>query len=109
MLAVAATAGSTPAPASARADWGTFGYTAGRVGYNPSEHTLSPFNVGSLKQVWSTYLGGVNTQPLVATGVRLNAIQTADLVYAGTEGGHFATLDAADGAKLDPETNGEDP
>jgi outer membrane protein assembly factor BamB len=96
-VAVSMLLATTPA---ARADWGTFGYTPARSGYNPNEHTLTPANVGSLREAWSTYLGGIRGQPIVVASVRLSTTETADVVYAGTEGGRFAAVRAADGGVL---------
>ena len=37
-------------------EWLTWGYDQERTGWNRAETTLSPKNVGRLKQVWSTQL-----------------------------------------------------
>jgi outer membrane protein assembly factor BamB len=96
-------AGLTPPPAQAAAgvDWPTYGFSPTRSGFNPSEHTLGRGNVGSLEELWSTSLGGTtNTQPILAAGLRLPDGRTADVVYAGTEKGRFAAVDAAGGEIL---------
>ena len=101
LLVAASTALIAPAvSAAAPGDWATFGYTPGRSGYNPSEQALGPANVGSLREVWSVDIGGVNAQPLLASGVKLSPTSSVDIVYAGTEGGHFAAVNAANGAVI---------
>ena len=84
-LLAAAVAAALPAPASA-ADWTTFGFDNARTG-----HTTETLDAPALAHAWEYDLGGVvNAQPLYASGV----------VYAGSEGGTFAALDAATGAPL---------
>jgi putative pyrroloquinoline-quinone binding quinoprotein/putative pyrroloquinoline-quinone-binding quinoprotein len=87
-----------PAVATA-ADWGTYGFSNNRSGLNPSEKTLTPANVKSLKQRWSASVGGfINAQPVVASGVRVGRRKVrTDLVYVGSESGHFAAVNAANG------------
>src|ERR1700749_882900 len=45
---------STPVPT--HGDWPTWGYDPERTGWNRGETTISPRNVGKLKQVWSMQL-----------------------------------------------------
>jgi outer membrane protein assembly factor BamB len=88
-LAVAATA---PAPAAA-ADWTTFGFDNARSGFNPAEATFSPATLGHR---WAHDLDGViNAQPLYA-----HDLGGRDVVFAGSERGTFAALDAATGEPL---------
>ena len=87
------------ANATGPVDWPTYGFTVDRAGFNPSEQTLAPAKVRSLRQHWSVSLGGgvIDTQPVLAAGVQLGAARTADVVYAGTEAGRVVALDAATG------------
>ncbi len=79
-----------PAPAYAT-DWTTFGFNAERTGFNPAERALGPITARALLHRWSYDLGGViNAQPLYSDGV----------VFAGSERGRFAALDAATGTPL---------
>ena len=72
------------APARA-ADWTTFGFDLARTAQNPHEAAFDP---AGLTHRWSFDLGGVvNAQPLYAAGT----------VYAGSESGQLAALDAATG------------
>jgi outer membrane protein assembly factor BamB len=88
-----------PAAASA-ADWGTYGSSPQRTGFNSAEKTLSPANVKSLKQLWSSPVGGlINTQPVVASGVRVKG-RRRDVVYVGNEKGRFQAVNAANGRVL---------
>ena len=98
VVLTAAWAASAVPSVAAGGDWPTYGYAAARSAFNPSEHALGPGNVGSLQQLWSTDLGGtINTQPVLASKVRLPSGRDADLVYAGTEKGRFAAVDAGTG------------
>ena len=86
LLAAAALA-SLPAAVEA-GDWTTFGYNGERHGLNPGEPA---FDARALVHRWSYDLGGVvNAQPLYTGGV----------VYAGSETGRFAAIDAASGVAL---------
>src|SRR5579862_9234597 len=53
LLAVSAAGQAQPQGSS---DWLTFGYDQQRSGWNATETTLSPGNVGRLKLLWSTQL-----------------------------------------------------
>jgi outer membrane protein assembly factor BamB len=76
-----------PAPAHAT-DWTTFGFDNQRSGFNPAETALGPITARALSHRWSYDLGGVvNAQPLYASGV----------VFAGSERGRFAAIDALTG------------
>ena len=91
VLLAAAVAAALPAPAHA-ADWRTFGFDRARTGF--TTETLDP---RGLTHAWEYDLGGVvNAQPLYAE----DAIDGRDAVFAGSEAGHFAALDAATGAPL---------
>jgi outer membrane protein assembly factor BamB len=101
LVAVSAALAAPAAAAAAGVDWPTYGFTSSRSGFNPSEKLLAPGKVGALRQLWTVKLGGViDTQPLLATGVKLSAYDTADVVYAGTERGRFAAVDASTGRRV---------
>ena len=75
------------APALAGTDWTTFGFDNQRTGYNPHEAAIDTGNVGKLRRLWATDIGGpILTQPTVATGVKTRD-SVRDLVYAGTLSG----------------------
>ncbi len=79
-------------------DWSTYGFDLARSGFDPAERTLSPGAMRSVREQWRLDLGGpITAQPLVASGVQLSPGRTADLVYAGTEAGRFAAVNAATG------------
>jgi outer membrane protein assembly factor BamB len=85
-LAVAVAVAAHGAPAHA-ADWTTFGFNSARTGH-PADESLDAANLG---EAWSYDLGGViNAQPLYVDGV----------VFAGSERGTFAALDAATGEPI---------
>jgi outer membrane protein assembly factor BamB len=91
LLAVAVAA-MAPAPAHA-ADWTTFGFDNARTGFNPAEAALSP---ATFEQLWAYDLGGViNAQPLYA-----DDLGGRDVVFAGSERGTFAALDAVTGEEI---------
>jgi outer membrane protein assembly factor BamB len=87
--------GPGPDRASARArpaDWATYGNGLARQGVNSAERGLRPFPVTRLRPSWRTDVGGaVNTQPLVAHGVRVGR-HRRDLLYVGTEDGRVVAL-----------------
>src|SRR2546423_3063052 len=92
---------STAAAAAAEVDWPTYGFSPVRTGRNPFEHRLGPHQARSLREAWSADLGGlIDTQPVLASGLRLSDGSTRDLVYAGTEGGRLIALDAATGSPV---------
>jgi hypothetical protein len=80
-------------------DWATYGLDNQRTGFNPAENELGPSAVGSIRQIWSTRLGAtILTQPVVASGVVLrHPWRSRDLIYAATEHGLFAAMDANTG------------
>lgn len=89
-----------PAHVSARSvDWATYGFNDQRTGFNPAEHGLGPSAVKSIRPIWSTRLGApILTQPVVASRVVLrNRGRRVDLVYAATEHGRMAAMDANTG------------
>ncbi len=91
---------AAPALGSARSiDWSTYGLDNQRTGFNPAESSLGPSVVSSMHEIWSTRLGAtILTQPVVASGVVLRHPRRAvDLVYAATEHGLFAAMDANTG------------
>ena len=64
-------------------EWPTWGYDPERTGWNRAETTLTPKNVGSLKQLWCTPLGvptdkyvlSTMTAPVMVAGVATPAAQ----------------------------------
>jgi outer membrane protein assembly factor BamB len=85
-----------PAAAYA-ADWDTYGGSNSRSGFSASEKTIGTSNAKRLKLRWSAPVGGlIDTQPVVASGVRVKG-NRADLVYVGNEGGRFEAVNAASG------------
>lgn len=101
LTGVLALALANPAGAYGDRDWSTYGFRAGRSGVNPNEHSLGRAGARSLTQVWATPLGGyVDAQPLVEFGVAIAGGARRDLVYAGSEGGRFAAVDAATGVPV---------
>ena len=84
--------------AATTVDWDTYGGSLARTGSNPSETTLTPATVGSLKQKWTYKMAAVvNTPPVVAAGVSTSS-GLQDLVYAGDEHGNLVALNAETGA-----------
>ena len=77
-------------------EWLTWGYDQERTGWNRAETTLTPKNVGKLKQLWSTqlsvpvdkYVLSTMTAPIVAAGVA-TANGPTDMVFilGANEGG----------------------
>ena len=80
-------------------DWDTYGADNQRTGFNPAENQLGTTTVNGIHQIWATQLGApILTQPVVATRVRVHhARRVEDLIYAGTEHGRFAAMDANTG------------
>jgi outer membrane protein assembly factor BamB len=64
-------------------DWSQYGFDAGHSGWNPTEHTITPANVGTLTARWT----GVGVQPVVGRG----------LVFSNSAGA-LAAHDATTGA-----------
>jgi hypothetical protein len=93
-IVMAASGGSARA---AVRDWPTFGGSLSRQGHARGERAPSPATAPNLRALWRTPVGGaVNTQPLLAHGVRVGK-RRRDLVYVGTEHGRVAALDARTG------------
>ena len=89
-----------PALGSVRSvDWATYGADNQRSGFNPAENALDPSTVSSIRRIWSTRLGAaILTQPVVASGVALeHPRRSVDLVFAATEQGRVAAMDADTG------------
>ncbi|MDQ4042094.1 MAG: PQQ-binding-like beta-propeller repeat protein [Actinomycetota bacterium] len=96
LVAPLAAIAALAAPATAAADWTTFGGDTERSGFNRTETAIAPGTAGSLAHRWSYDLGGVvNAQPLYAADM-----DGRDVVYAGSEAGRFAALDAASGTPI---------
>ena len=91
-LAVALAMGSLAQLANA-GEWLTFGHDPQRSGWNETETTLTPSNVGRLKLLWNTQLPtqpqdvalSTLTSPLVAEGIE-TAQGRKDLVFIGGYG-----------------------
>jgi outer membrane protein assembly factor BamB len=89
-----------PALGSARsADWDTYGLNNQRTGFNPAADGVGRSAVKSIHLIWSTRLGApIITQPVVASGVVVrHPRRLVDLVYAATEHGRIAAIDADTG------------
>ncbi|HEX4635993.1 MAG TPA: PQQ-binding-like beta-propeller repeat protein [Rhizomicrobium sp.] len=88
-------------------EWLTWGYDQERTGWNRAETTLTPKNVGKLKQVWSTqlqvpadkYVLSTMTAPIVVAGVATANGPTDMLFILGANDVLFA-LDARTGKQL---------
>ncbi len=99
VIGVGATA-AAPAVASTRTvDWDTYAVDNERTGFNPNEDALRPTAVKRIHQIWSQRLGApILTQPVVAARVTLNhPRRKVDLIYAASEHGLFAAMDAETG------------
>lgn len=97
MLAALAAAG----PAAAGPDVTTFGFGVQRTGDNGADRSLARSEVSSLRQEWAAPMGGqVNTQPLVAHGVRLASGARTDLVVVGTEAGQLVAVNERTGGEV---------
>ena len=105
VIAICATIGicataATPAVGLTRTvDWATYAADNQRTGFNPTENALGPTAVKAIHQIWSTRLGApILTQPVVATRVTLrHSRRRVDLIYAATEHGRVAAMDAETG------------
>jgi len=94
-------------PAYSHKDWPTWGYDPERSGWNRGETTLSPKNVGKLKQLWSTqlavptnkYVLSTMTAPVIAAGVNVGGAPRDVLVVLGANDTIFA-IDAQTGAQI---------
>lgn len=88
-------------------EWLTWGYDQERTGWNRAETTLSPKNVGKLKQVWSTQLAvpvdkfvlSTMTAPVVVSGVATPSGPADILFILGANDTLFA-LDANSGKQI---------
>src|SRR5580704_18691560 len=71
ILLAIAIAVSTTALARSTVDWPQFHMNAQRSGYNPSETTLNPTNVGHLQNAWVGVMGDIVdlSSPAVAGGM----------------------------------------
>jgi outer membrane protein assembly factor BamB len=88
-------------------EWLTWGYDQERSGWNRAETTLSPKNVGRVKQLWSTqlsvlvdqYVLSTMTAPVIASGVALPSGPADVLFILGANDTLFA-VDAGSGKQL---------
>ncbi len=75
-----------------RADWSQWGGNVERQGASLTERAISASNVGSLRHLWATDLGGyINAAPIVAIDIPVNGVKT-DLIFVGTEQGIFSAI-----------------
>ena len=87
--------------ASAAIDWGTFGFDRSRTGYNPRETVLTPSSVRGLVLKWRYAIATKsNTQPIVASRVKMPSGQLGGIVYVGDEFGNFYAIDATAGTLI---------
>ena len=88
-------------------EWLTWGYDQERTGWNRAETTLSPKNVGKLKQLWSTqlavpadkYVLSTMTAPIVVSGVATSG-GPADLVFILGANDTLFAIDANSGKQV---------
>ena len=93
---------ATAAPAvglTRTVDWDTYAADNQRTGFNPTENALGPTAVKAIRQIWFRGLGApILTQPVVASGVTVrHPRRVVDLIYAATEHGRIAAMDAETG------------
>jgi outer membrane protein assembly factor BamB len=94
---------AAPAVALTRTvDWDTYAADNQRTGFNPTENALGGAAVKAIHQIWSTGLGApILTQPVVATRVTLqHPRRRVDLIYAATEHGRIAAMNAETGRRV---------
>ena len=88
-------------------EWLTWGYDQERTGWNRAETTLTPKNVGGLKQLWSTqlsvpvdqYVLSTMTAPVLAAGVA-TASGPADILFVLGSNDVLVAVDANSGKQL---------
>ena len=99
VVGICATVGTPAVASTTTVDWDTYAADNQRTGFNPTENALGPRAVKGIHQIWSQRLGApILTQPLVATRVTLRRPRRrVDLIYAATEHGRFAAMDAETG------------
>ena len=94
-IVLLAPSGTAPA---AKTDWPTWGMSAYRQSFNPSETALSTSTVSGLHQIWSMTAGGVFTdEPVVAANVSGTSVGTADIVFVGDAHANLYALNAQTG------------
>src|SRR5262249_31722886 len=49
---------SDDSPENVNGDWPQYGFNSAHTGFNPYETTISPENVGSLVELWTSEVGG---------------------------------------------------
>jgi outer membrane protein assembly factor BamB len=86
-----------PAAKTNTTDWPTWGFDAERTAFNPNETVLSKSTVPSLKLKWSTKLGPIFSQPVLASNVLVAGGSYADIVYTGDYDGRLSAVNAATG------------
>ena len=94
-------------PVPTHKDWPTWGYDPERTGWNRGETTLTPKNVGRLKQLWSTqlsvptdkYVLSTMTAPVIASGVA-TAAGARDLLFILGANDTLFAVDAQTGAAV---------
>jgi hypothetical protein len=99
VIGICATVAAPAVGLTKTVDWETYAADNQRTGFNPTENALGPTGVKAIHQIWSTRLGApILTQPVVATRVTLrHPRRRVDLIYAATEHGRIAAMDAETG------------
>jgi hypothetical protein len=86
---------------TAQDQWVTWGKTAYRNSYNPTETTLTSSNVSGLKLLWQTTLGGVITdEPIVVANVAGTSEGPVDVLYVGDAHANLYAINAGTGKVL---------
>jgi outer membrane protein assembly factor BamB len=99
VVGICATAAAPAVGLTRTVDWDTYAADNQRTGFNPTENALRPRAVKGIHQIWSQRLGApILTQPVVATRVTLRRPRrTVDLIYAASEHGRIAAMEAETG------------
>jgi PQQ-like domain len=86
---------------TAQDQWVTWGKSPYRNSYNPTETTLTQSNVGGLKLLWQTTLGGVITgEPIVVANVAGTSEGPVDVLYVGDAHADIYAINAGTGKVL---------
>gem|GEM_PF-815038 len=86
---------------TAQDQWVTWGKSPYRNSYNPTETTLTTANVGGLKLLWQTTLGGIVTdEPVVVANVKGTSEGPVDVLYVGDAHADIYAINAGTGKVL---------
>ncbi len=98
LAALFAAAGAWADASAAKVDWTTYGFNYARTANNAYEKTLGVTNVAGLKEKWATGIdgGAITAQAIVGVDIATPS-GPRDLVFAGTQRGTIAAIDAATG------------